>query len=103
MKRSELEKVDKLVDELENIGTILKAKRGIYIYYNEPTKATREIILHRHTCGQCAYGTGKKIVKSPGKNGVWIGPFSATSQVDQFLKGSGLSFSKKKVCNCFKK
>ena len=102
MKKSELEKVDKLVDVLENIGTILKAKRGIYIYYNEPTKNSREIVFHRHSCGYCAFGSGTKTEKTPGKNGVWIGPFSKVSQANSFLKSSGIIVTLSKKCNCLK-
>jgi hypothetical protein len=102
MKKSELEKVDNLVDDFLNIGEILKAQRGIYIYYNKPTKNSREIVLHRHSCGYCAFGSGTKTEKTPGKNGVWMGPFSKVSQAISFIKSSGINATISKKCNCLK-
>jgi hypothetical protein len=102
MKKTELEKIDNLIGKLPLIQNILRELRGIYIYYNEPTKDSREIVFHKHTCGHCAFGSGKQKNKTPGKNGVWIGPFSKVSQANSFLKSSGIIVTVSKKCNCLK-
>ncbi len=100
MKNKELEKIDNLIGTLPLIQNILSDLRGIYIYYNEPTKDSREIVFHKHTCGHCAFGSGKRKKKTPGKNGVWIGPFSTSRQAEKFLQLSGLNVAQKKKCTC---
>ncbi|MCX6291533.1 MAG: hypothetical protein NT126_07185 [Bacteroidetes bacterium] len=87
-----IEKLKQIDDSLNGNNSseakILKNLRGYYFYYNEPTIKDRKNLIHIHFCGRCAYGTGilKDENKEPGKNGVWIGPFSTVTQVNQFVK-----------------
>ena len=77
--------IDKSINSPSPIAQILRAKRGYYIYFNEPNKKSKKLLIHKHTCGQCAWGSGKIKVKEPGKNGVWLGPFSRQSQASAFV------------------
>jgi len=86
MKRKELIQIDQSLDASVGRDSILISKRGFYIYYNEPNKDTKQIKIHSHICGQCAWGSGKIPKKEVGKNGVWIGPFKTTKQAEYFAK-----------------
>jgi hypothetical protein len=85
MKKEELYELDKSLKHFGDFGSILTKKRGFYLYYNEPTKSTKEVNIHSHTCGFCKWGSGSgKQDTEPGKNGVWIGPFKTTTQAEKF-------------------
>ena len=86
MKNSELIKIDLALDNIKKIAEILENKRGFYIYYNEPTKSTKNVKIHRHDCGFCAWGSGMRINSEPGKNGVWIGPFKNSKKALEFAQ-----------------
>ncbi len=87
MKKKELELLDKSLNSLRVSTEILMKKRGFYIYYNEPTKATKDFKIHSHSCGYCAWGSGNgSNFKEKGKNGVWIGPFKNVNQALKFGK-----------------
>lgn len=64
---------------------ILIKKRGFFIYYNEPNKNSKEIKIHTHNCGFCAWGSGRDMELEAGRNGVWIGPFSTIIQAENFI------------------
>lgn len=64
---------------------ILIRKRGFYIYYNEPNKSSKEIKIHTHNCGFCAWGSGRDVQVEAGRNGVWIGPFNTIIQAENFI------------------
>lgn len=64
---------------------ILIRKRGFYIYYNEPNKSSKEIKIHTHNCGFCAWGSGRDAQVEAGRNGVWIGPFNTIIQAENFI------------------
>jgi hypothetical protein len=85
MKQTELNELDKVLKFLGDFGTILQKKRGFYLYYNEPTKSTKEVNIHSHICGFCKWGSGSgKQNSEPGRNGVWIGPFKTVKQAEKF-------------------
>lgn len=87
MKKEELYELDKSLKYFGDFGSILINKRGFYLYYNEPTKSTKEVNIHSHTCGFCMWGSGRgKQNAEPGRNGVWIGPFKTTVQAEKFAK-----------------
>lgn len=88
MKKTELNELDKALKFLGDFGTILEKKRGFYLYYNEPTKSTKEVNIHSHTCGFCRWGSGSgKQNTVPGRNGVWIGPFRTSYLARKFANG----------------
>jgi hypothetical protein len=64
---------------------ILIHKRGFFVYYNEPTKKSKEIKIHTHNCGFCAWGSGRDTILEAGRNGVWIGPFNTINQAENFI------------------
>ena len=85
MKQTEQNELDKALKFLGDFGTILQKIRGFYLYYNEPTKSTKEVNIHSHTCGFCKWGSGSgRQNAEPGRNGVWIGPFKTTVQAEKF-------------------
>ena len=84
MNYNQLSKLDGSLDILDKKDKILIDKRGYYIYYNEPNKLKKEIKIHIHTCGFCAWGSGRKTDKEAGRNGVWIGPFNTPEQAKKF-------------------
>lgn len=86
MGRDELIQIDKNLDASVSKDSILISKRGFYIYYNEPNKETKEIKIHSHICGNCAWGMGKITIKEVGRNGVWIGPFQTCKQAEDFAR-----------------
>jgi hypothetical protein len=53
-----LKKIDKLLDKSLEKDEILIKKRGYYLYYNEPNKNDKDIMIHKHDCGFCAWGSG---------------------------------------------
>jgi hypothetical protein len=85
MTKEELILLDKKLDESNKIDNVLISKRGFYIYYNEPNKKVKEIKIHVHYCGFCAWGSGRDIPKEAGRNGVWIGPFDTPEQAEEFV------------------
>lgn len=105
MKIKELKQLDTTLDNFNDIGQILKDKRGYYIYYNKPNKKEKPIKIHKHYCGECSWGSGKIKNKTTGKNGVWIGPFSNAGQVDIFIKDNFPTLVDKvdKSCGCLTK
>lgn len=46
-------------------------------YYYTNWQSDQKNKIHRATCAFCNYGTGMRRNVIRGKNGVWIGPFSA--------------------------
>ncbi len=86
MSREELWKLDCSLDSNDEVHKILIAKRGYYIYYNEPNKNTRLINIHSHICGRCNWGSGQIKAAESGRNGVWIGPFSCLTFVENFIQ-----------------
>jgi hypothetical protein len=87
MTKKQLIKIDKALDVDLIKDKILIKKRGYFIYYNDPNKSTKEIKVHTHTCGFCAWGSGNgRTSKKAGKNGVWIGPFENPKQAKIFAK-----------------
>jgi hypothetical protein len=85
MNVKELTMLDNSLKISDKKDDLLIKKRGYYIYYNEPNKKTKEIKIHKHICGFCAWGTGRDISKEPGRNGVWIGPFETLLQSEIFI------------------
>jgi hypothetical protein len=77
--------LDKTLESTEHVAEILIQKRGLYLYVNHPNKKSKDLIIHKHTCGHCAWGSGKQGEKEPGKNGVWMGPFSTDEQVKEYV------------------
>ena len=87
MKNNELKALDNSIEQFKLASEILISKRGYYIYYNEPTKATKNVKIHTHVCGFCAWGSGRGVdSKESGKNGVWIGPFKTSKQARLFAE-----------------
>ena len=86
MNKQELILLDEILNESNKIDKVLIGKRGFYIYYNEPNKKVKEIKIHIHYCGFCAWGSGRDIDKEAGRNGVWIGPFETSEQASNFAK-----------------
>ncbi len=84
MTKTQLNEIDNALDKNIKRDEILINMRGYYIYYNEPNKKEKEIKIHSHNCGFCAWGAGRKTVKEVGKNGVWIGPFKTPEQAEEF-------------------
>lgn len=70
----------------DTISNILINGRGLYFYYNEPNKKTKNLLIHKHFCGQCSWGSGKIDNKEVGRNGVWIGPFANKKHIVTFIK-----------------
>ncbi len=86
MTKRELIKLDKSLHKSNEKDNILINKKGYFIYYNEPNKKTKEIKIHIHNCGFCAWGSGRNSTKQVGRNGVWIGPFKTVIQAEDFIK-----------------
>lgn len=86
MEAKQLQEIDDELNINSRKDNILINKRGFYLYYNEPNKRIKDIKIHGHNCGYCAFGSGRVIEKEPGKNGVWIGPFSSTEQAESFAR-----------------
>lgn len=86
MTTEELKKIDIELDSSVIKDKILISKRGFFLYYNEPNKKIKDIKIHTHDCGFCAWGIGRDIEKEAGRNGVWIGPFSTKEQAEKFAK-----------------
>jgi len=100
MDRKKLIVIDKTLGH-SSVEKILKEKRGLYIYYNKPNRKTKILKIHKHFCGECAWGSGKFPGKKVGKNGVWIGPFSNEKNVETFITNN-LAELKNKIerCSC---
>ncbi len=79
-------RIDLMLDPQVEIDQILIKKRGFFLYYNEPNKKAKDVKVHLHSCGFCAFGSGRKTTQEPGRNGVWIGPFSNKEQAENFAK-----------------
>ena len=76
MYSSDLKAFDERLDPKMGSDLILIKKRGYFLYYNEPNKKVKDVKVHLHSCGFCAFGSGRVGTQVPGKNGVWIDPFS---------------------------
>jgi hypothetical protein len=86
MTRDELKKIDKELNLNIEKDKILIKKRGYYLYYNEPNKNEKDIMVHKHDCGFCSWGSGNgRESKKAGRNGVWIGPFETPNQAEYFV------------------
>lgn len=101
MNKKELILLDKKLDEFNKIDKVLISKRGFYIYYNEPNKKVKEIKIHIHHCGFCAWGSGRNTPKEAGRNGVWIGPFETSQQATDFAKFV-INIENVSLCSCIK-
>ena len=77
--------LEKSLDIILLGAEVLKKGIGFYVYYNKPNENRRDFVIHKSSCGQCAWGTGKIPGSQPGKNGVWIGPFSNINQATAFI------------------
>ncbi len=86
MTTKQLTKLDNELDITNPKDKILIDKRGYYLYYNEPNKKRKDIKIHIHKCGFCAWGAGRDIKTEAGRNGIWIGPFSTKQQAEAFAK-----------------
>ncbi len=86
MDSDELKTIDLMLDPQVSTDLILIKKRGYFLYYNEPNKKVKDVKVHLHSCGFCAFGSGRGGTQVPGKNGVWIGPFSNKEQAEGFAK-----------------
>lgn len=86
MKAKQLQKIDSELDINLEKDRILKNKRGYFLYYNEPNKKIKDIKIHNHDCGFCAWGSGRDSDKEVGRNGVWIGAFELLTQAENFAK-----------------
>lgn len=84
MERNILMKINNELNTINVKDSILISKRGFYLYYNEPNKNRKEIKIHSHICGNCAWGSGKISNKEVGRNGVWVGPFQTCKQAQDF-------------------
>ena len=86
MTKEQLIRIDNDLDANIEKDSILISKKGFYIYFNERNKHSKVIQIHSHSCGECAWGSGKISKKEVGKNGVWIGPFEKPIQAEDFAK-----------------
>jgi hypothetical protein len=87
MTREELKKIDRSLDVSDLKDKILIDKKGYFLYYNEPNKNEKDIKIHKHDSGFCAWGSGNgRENKIAGKNGVWIGPFESSEQAENFVR-----------------
>ena len=82
----ELKEIDNGLHQFDAKDKILIDKRGYFLYYNEPNRATKDVNIHVHFCGFCAWGAGTNRDSEPGRNGVWIGPFSEIEQAQTFAE-----------------
>jgi hypothetical protein len=83
----QLQKIDAELEIPIMKDEILIRKRGYFLYYNEPNKKRKDVKIHINTCGFCAWGSGNgRNPIQPGRNGVWIGPFSKKIQAETFSK-----------------
>lgn len=85
MSKKELTALDVSLCTSDTKDKILIRKRGFYVYYNEPNKNSKEIKIHTHNCGFCAWGSGRDMKLQAGRNGVWIGPFNTLKQAENFI------------------
>ena len=61
------------LDESNLKDKILINKMGYYIYYNEPNKKSKEVKIHIHNCGFCAWGSGRDTTKET-EHGLALSP-----------------------------
>jgi hypothetical protein len=80
----DLKAIDVRLDPKVGSDLILINKWGYFLYYNEPNKKVKDVKVHIYNCGFCAFGSGRDATQEPGRNGVWIGPFSSKEQADNF-------------------
>ncbi|WP_445710461.1 hypothetical protein [Flavobacterium sp.] len=64
---------------------ILEEENLYYFYHNWQAGQTNKI--HRGSCGECKYGTGKQKNVDRGRNGVWLGPFSTLDLCHNYIAG----------------
>lgn len=55
-----------------------------YIYHNWQADGDK-CTIHKADCKNCNSGLGKQKNTEPGRNGVWIGPFSELIQAENYL------------------
>lgn len=101
MNAKQLQKIDSELDENLEKDRILKNKRGYFLYYNEPNKGIKDIKIHHHDCGFCAWGSGRETVKESGRNGVWIGSFELFQHAENFAKDV-IGIDRVSCCPCIK-
>lgn len=85
MTKTDLTLLDTSLNIADKKDKILIRKRGFFIYYNEPNKNSKEIKIHSHNCGFCAWGSGRDMELEAGRNGAWIGPFKTVNQAENFI------------------
>jgi hypothetical protein len=85
MSKKELTALDISLCASDIKDKILVRKRGFFIYYNDPNKNSKDIKIHTHNCGFCAWGSGRDTKLEAGRNGVWIGPFNTINQAENFI------------------
>jgi hypothetical protein len=87
MDRNSLITLDNILeDRTDDSSKILKYKRGFYFYFNEPNKDVKNLKIHKHLCGNCAWGSGKINNADSGRNGPWIGPFESVDYIRSFVQ-----------------
>ena len=101
--KTNLKRLENSLDSLALGIEILRKSIGFYVYYNKPNEHTKTYKIHKSSCGNCAWGTGKIPNAIPGFNGVWIGPFSTTEQASNFIN-ENLNPDPGQIdeCNCTK-
>lgn len=99
MSKKDQNVVEIIAKSLKYVQEIFELKKGYYFYFNYPNSKTKALKIHKYNCGNCNYGTGK-IKGMPGKNGVWIGPFSKIEQAEIFINNFMTDYSSKIDFNC---
>jgi hypothetical protein len=98
-----LKRLENSLDSLAIGIEILKKSIGYYVYYNKPNEHIKTYKIHKSSCGNCAWGTGKIPNAIPGLNGVWIGPFNSVAQATSFINENFSPFpGQVDECNCTK-
>ena len=93
--------LDSKLDKSKMSEQILIDKRGFYFYYNIPTENTKVVKVHVHSCGHCAWGSGKRRKKEIGEKGTWIGPFENFQQAKAFATAKlNITASFIEACAC---
>jgi hypothetical protein len=65
------------------IKSFPEKRKGYYYYFN--WRAGQKNAIHWCECIDCNYGSGKRVKKETGLNGVWIGPFKKLSFAEKFI------------------
>lgn len=101
MSKKDQNVVEIIAKSLKYVQEIFELKKGYYFYFNYPNSKTKALKIHEYNCGNCNYGTGKS-KGTPGRNGVWIGPFTTINQTENYI-GKYMPSYKLKIdikCGC---